>query len=815
MKKFLLSLAAAFALGSGVANAEVASFYVGTAPSEATVSTELSGQLANKTFTAGNVSLEFVKVNTSTTNVNGSLVRWYTNDKMVITPLDGATITSVSMEVGSGYAKTVKDESGATLGAYSGNTWSWNGSISEGQSITMVASVQIRFSSINITYTSAAGIEANAEFQDVIVEAGMGADIVYTPEDLKNVTYVSADESIAKVEEGKVIGVAEGNTTITASWTDGKYIAGEKTFNVTVTKARLESKISFDIEHVDGKVNTGIVWQTANVAVGDGAVTYSSSNNDIVSVNETTGEITPSDVHGAGLVVITAKIAATEKYREATATYEAHILDPDAVNPETSTIEFDFVNKDYGMPRQTSGTNYLPNPHSFTDGEDGTGGIVTVTLSGTGDVRLWSTNGLRYQKNCSNKSTTFEIAEGYVITKISVIRVKGTNFTGDGYDAATQTWQGESNEVTLVMKTTANVDIQGFNVFYKAVGSDLKPAQLTFSPRINAAVVGKKTALNGANNPNGRELTYKIAGLADTDYSIEKTEAGINVTVNKTGSYTLRAESLEDGEYMAGLAIMRLNVYPEVAPKFNREGISNPIDLIDGAVRASFEVPEGFRIYYNVTETGATDAKAAEYYEYTDGETIEISAAGSFSYYLKNVQNYDSDVVTYEVVKSEPAEIVGITHEVLAGKTVVRANYTLHVNNHREGNTYEVTFTVGGQTATNTEHTLVTEEEAAVAPVAEDFTSTHKLKGTVVVTGLTGETDYKASLAVKVNGEDTASHATEFDVKTGTVGIEDVTVDAAASAEYFTLQGVRVAQPEAGNMYIVRRGAEVSKELVK
>ena len=88
-------------------------------------------------------------------------------------------------------------------------------------------------------------------------------------------------------------------------------------------------------------------------------------------------------------------------------------------------------------------------------------------------------------------------------------------------------------------------------MFYKAVGSDLKPAQLTFFPRINAAVVGKKTALNGASNPNGRELTYKIAGLADTDYSIEKTEAGINVTVNKTGSYTLRAESLEDGEYMA------------------------------------------------------------------------------------------------------------------------------------------------------------------------------------------------------------------------------------------------------------------------
>ena len=94
----------------------------------------------------------------------------------------------------------------------------------------------------------------------------------------------------------------------------------------------------------------------------------------------------------------------------------------------------------------------------------------------------------------------------------------------------------------------SQVKITGFVVHYKKLSSALKPAQLTFTPRINAAVVGKETALNGANNPNGRELTYKIAGLADTDYSIEKTEAGINVTVNKTGSYTLRAESLEDGE---------------------------------------------------------------------------------------------------------------------------------------------------------------------------------------------------------------------------------------------------------------------------
>lgn len=43
-------------------------------------------------------------------------------------------------------------------------------------------------------------------------------------------------------------------------------------------------------------------------------------------------------------------------------------------------------------------------------------------------------------------------------------------------------------------------------------------------------------------------------------------------------------------------------------------------------------------------------------------------------------------------------------------------------------------------------------------------------------------------------------------------GIDDITVDAGdAAAEYFNLQGIRVANPEAGAIYIVRRGNSVSK----
>ncbi len=51
----------------------------------------------------------------------------------------------------------------------------------------------------------------------------------------------------------------------------------------------------------------------------------------------------------------------------------------------------------------------------------------------------------------------------------------------------------------------------------------------------------------------------------------------------------------------------------------------------------------------------------------------------------------------------------------------------------------------------------------------------------------------------------------------GTVydGIQDVEIDGDAAAEYFNLQGIRVAQPAAGEIYIVRRGEKITKELVK
>jgi hypothetical protein len=46
------------------------------------------------------------------------------------------------------------------------------------------------------------------------------------------------------------------------------------------------------------------------------------------------------------------------------------------------------------------------------------------------------------------------------------------------------------------------------------------------------------------------------------------------------------------------------------------------------------------------------------------------------------------------------------------------------------------------------------------------------------------------------------------------VGVEDVVVDVVEPL-YFNLQGVQVANPEVGNLYIVVRGNKVTKEIVR
>lgn len=102
-----------------------------------------------------------------------------------------------------------------------------------------------------------------------------------------------------------------------------------------------------------------------------------------------------------------------------------------------------------------------------------------------------------------------------------------------------------------------------------------------------------------------------------------------------------------------------------------------------------------------------------------------------------------------------------------------------------------INYTAGGEVLADGEPSPVPYNDGANMYVAEDFEGTI----TLVIQGYNqpGEITFTAG---------------DFG------GVDNVTISNDAKAEYFNLQGVRVAQPENG-LYIVRRGNDVKKVLVK
>ena len=73
-----------------------------------------------------------------------------------------------------------------------------------------------------------------------------------------------------------------------------------------------------------------------------------------------------------------------------------------------------------------------------------------------------------------------------------------------------------------------------------------------------------------------------------------------------------------------------------------------------------------------------------------------------------------------------------------------------------------------------------------------------------------------ANVAEVEKGDDPTPPVLDLSVKVkGGAGVENVAVDAAeGAAEYFDLQGRKVAEPKAG-LYLVKRGGKVAKEIIK
>ena len=128
----------------------------------------------------------------------------------------------------------------------------------------------------------------------------------------------SSDESVAKFSKvnGKLSIVGAGKTTITASQpANDDFLATSKNFVLTVRKGTPVLSVTADLSSTFGENGPTIAKPTSE---SRGAVSFTSSNPAVATVNATTGQVT---VVSAGTTTITATQAATDDYVSATQTF--------------------------------------------------------------------------------------------------------------------------------------------------------------------------------------------------------------------------------------------------------------------------------------------------------------------------------------------------------------------------------------------------------------------------------------------------------------------------------------------------------------
>ncbi len=152
--------------------------------------------------------------------------------------------------------------------------------------------------------------------------------------------------------------------------------------------------------------------------------------------------------------------------------------------------------------------------------------------------------------------------------------------------------------------------------------------------------------------------TYSIDCLNPDEYTLTEADGKLAITVDKVGVYTLRAKSDVTDTYLPGIAILRLNVFPQVDFLMNggpTTPVENFIDLPEGGGNIAFgELPVTVDLYYldEVSEPAAPAALAEldkNDFNLYDGTPVEFANPGTLHYFMRYADAYDSPIYSLGV----------------------------------------------------------------------------------------------------------------------------------------------------------------------
>lgn len=155
------------------------------------------------------------------------------------------------------------------------------------------------------------------------------------------------------------------------------------------------------------------------------------------------------------------------------------------------------------------------------------------------------------------------------------------------------------------------------------------------------------------------------------------------------------------------------------------------------------------------------------------------------------------------VVELDGEPSISISHDTAAGEMTV--SYSFNVTGYA-GEEIKVVANVDGHEEVIFEEYVPEAENAPMRAAAENRTFSGSLKATHEVLKALANPDVKVSATADDKELFAVTKAPD-----STTGITGITADSETEAEYFNLQGIRIANPEPGQLYIRRQGSKAVK----
>ena len=436
------------------------------------------------------------------------------------------------------------------------------------------------------------------------------------------------------------------------------------------------------------------------------------------------------------------------------------------------SVTFDFVNNAYNLGER-GGNDYVTTPATATSGD------VTLTLdktSGSG-FRLWS-DGLRIYKTGEGEATIAVSVPNANVTAIDMTVVKAYASVKVGDTDATWTsssktysWTGTADAPVITIKTTNNSSIATLAITYSPKGSSsLESAGLSFPESLYTVLMGQEFTAPALTKATDAAATYTSSneGVATVDAATGA------VTILAAGTTVIKAATPATSTYNAGEASYTLKVvaaYNSIAEVYAAENVSGVINFPLTVAYQNDINTYAYDEAGNYTLIYGTNVGTRE-----RGDIIPAGWEGKYSPYggLPEIKPVSTPAESVDNVDYTPAEVESVTDDminyVVVLKKVTFAEDTPSTKSNFEGTTED------GTSYTFRNNFLLETVDAGI---------------------------YNVELAVSTYNGNMQLYPTKY--TTWESGVNEITV-AEGEAQYYNMQGVRVANPENGMFIRVQNG---------